>query len=143
MERRGGEWDRGNDRSGQNRTCVPVGIQARIWLGLLLVPQCPPSFPSLSVGGSMILLHFALLFGIPFSCERHNLRLEGGDMRCLWLVHSTKKLLFALHSQRCMHLPLCVLFKNTGHFGLYFIHLFFHNPFPHIVFNHNHILPLD
>ena len=41
MERRGGEWDR-EMTAGRIRTCVPVGVQARIWSGLLLAPQCPP-----------------------------------------------------------------------------------------------------
>ena len=41
MERRGGEWDR-EMTAGRIRTRVPVGVQARIWLGLLLAPQCPP-----------------------------------------------------------------------------------------------------
>ena len=41
MERRGGEWDR-EMTAGRIRTRVPVGIQARIWLGLLLAPHIPP-----------------------------------------------------------------------------------------------------
>src|SRR4029434_7296742 len=33
MERRGGEWDR-EMAAGRIQTCVPVGVQARIWSGL-------------------------------------------------------------------------------------------------------------
>ena len=41
MERRGGEWNR-EMTAGRIQTCVPVGVQARIWSGILLAPQCPP-----------------------------------------------------------------------------------------------------
>ena len=40
MERRGGEWGR-EMTAGRIRTRVPVGVQARIWSGLLFAPQCP------------------------------------------------------------------------------------------------------
>src|SRR4029434_9241611 len=45
MERRGGEWDR-EMTAGRIQTCVPVGVQARIWSGLLLAPQCHPHLVS-------------------------------------------------------------------------------------------------
>ena len=41
MESRDGEWDR-EMTEGRIWTRVPVGVQAHIWSGLLLVPQCPP-----------------------------------------------------------------------------------------------------
>ena len=43
MERDVGEWDR-EMTAGRTQTRVPAGVQARIWSGLLLAPQCPLLF---------------------------------------------------------------------------------------------------